>query len=30
MSDESYKDRPFTVADPDARLRDPADLSKFL
>ncbi|MCW5581903.1 MAG: hypothetical protein KIS72_11240 [Luteimonas sp.] len=30
MSDESDRDREFTVADPDARLRDPADLSRFL
>ena len=30
MSDESYRDRPFTIADADARLRDPADPSKFL
>jgi len=30
VSDESYRGRLFTVADPDARLRDADDLMKFL
>lgn len=29
MSDTSYRSRSFTINDPDARLRDPDDLTKF-